>query len=177
LRLEHQIPAAALALVALVAAAGTGVPKSASAQQFAVPAGARATLISQTNAYRQQHGLAALRQSAGASRVAQAYATYLARTNKTGHSADGRSPRQRLAGAGVEVCHVWENWHRSWTRPKPAPAAAAMGKAMRFWKSSPGHERALRSAATEIGAGVAGWKHGARWIYTEVLLLIDTSCR
>jgi hypothetical protein len=47
---------------------------------------------------------------------------------------------------------------------------------MRFWKKSPGHERALRSASTEIGVGVAGWKHGDKWYYQEIQLFIDTSC-
>jgi hypothetical protein len=46
---------------------------------------------------------------------------------------------------------------------------------MRFWKQSPGHERALRSASTEIGVGVAGWKHGNQWYYQEIQLFIDTS--
>ena len=51
-----------------------------------------------------------------------------------------------------------------------------MGKAMRFWKRSPGHERALRSASTEIGVGVAGWKRDNRWVYVAVQVFIDTSC-
>ncbi|MEX2167155.1 MAG: CAP domain-containing protein [Methyloceanibacter sp.] len=147
------------------------------AQQFDV-SGGRASIVGATNAYRQQKGLYALRQHAGANRVAQAYATYLARTNKTGHGADGRSPSQRLRAGGVTYCKFrGENWHRSWTRPKRASSSAAMGKAMAFWKRSPGHERALRSPSTDIGVGVAGWKHGDRWIYTEVQMFIDTTCR
>ncbi len=51
-----------------------------------------------------------------------------------------------------------------------------MAAAMRFWKHSPGHERALRSASTEIGVGVAGWRHGNQWYYQEIQVFIDTSC-
>ncbi len=51
-----------------------------------------------------------------------------------------------------------------------------MAAAMRFWKHSPGHERALRSASTEIGVGVAGWKHDNQWYYQEIQVFIDTSC-
>ena len=51
-----------------------------------------------------------------------------------------------------------------------------MASAMRFWKKSPGHERALRSASTDIGVGVAGWKHGDQWYYQEIQIFIDTSC-
>jgi uncharacterized protein YkwD len=149
----------------------------AHAQQFDVP-GARAAIVSATNAYRAQKGLAPLREHAGANRVAQAYAHYLARTDKTGHRADGRSPSQRLRDGGVKYCKFrGENWHRSWTRPSRASIGTAVSKAMAFWERSPGHERALRSASTDIGIGVVGWKHGDRWIYTEVQLFIDTTCR
>ena len=142
-----------------------------------MPTVARSAIVSGTNDYRQQKGLAPLRQSTPASQVAQAYATYLARTRKTGHGADGRNPAERLRTAGVKFCKFrGENWHRSWTRPKPAPAGAAVVKAMRFWKKSPGHERALRSASTEIGVGVAGWRHGNQWYYVEVQVFLDTSC-
>jgi hypothetical protein len=47
---------------------------------------------------------------------------------------------------------------------------------MRFWKKSPGHERALSSASTEIGVGVAGWRHGNQWYYVEIQMFLDTSC-
>jgi uncharacterized protein YkwD len=154
-----------------------GQATAARAQQFDVPAVAKSAILSETNAYRQQKGLTPLRRSASASQVAQAYATYLARTRKTGHGADGRNPAERLRAAGVKFCHFrGENWHRSWTRPKPASADAAVAKAMRFWKYSPGHERALSSASTEIGVGVAGWRHGSQWHYVEVQMFLDTSC-
>ncbi|MGH6734488.1 MAG: CAP domain-containing protein [Methyloceanibacter sp.] len=146
------------------------------AQQFVAP-GARATIVSETNAYRQARGLAPLDESAGASQVAQAYATYLARTLKQGHGADGRSPAQRLRAGGIKFCKFrGENWHQSWTRPARASVESAMAKAMRFWKRSPGHERALRSASTEIGVGVAGWKHGNQWYYVSIQMFLDTSC-
>jgi hypothetical protein len=51
-----------------------------------------------------------------------------------------------------------------------------MDAAMRFWKKSPGHERALRSRSNEIGVGVAGFRHGNQWWYQEIQVFIDTSC-
>jgi uncharacterized protein YkwD len=154
-----------------------GPAAAARAQQFEVPSVARSAIISGTNVYRRQKGLAPLRQSTAASQVAQAYATYLARTRKTGHGADGRNPAERLRAAGVKFCKFrGENWHQSWARPKPTSAGAAAAKAMRFWKKSPGHERALRSTSTEIGVGVAGWRHGNQWYYVEVQMFLDTSC-
>ena len=154
-----------------------GPAAAARAQQFEVPIVARSAIVSGTNDYRQQRGLPPLRQSTPASQVAQAYAAYLARTGKTGHGADGRNPAKRLHAAGVKFCKFrGENWHRSWTRPKPAPAGAAVAKALRFWKNSPGHERALSSASTEVGIGVAGWRHGNQWYYVAVQMFLDTSC-
>jgi uncharacterized protein YkwD len=161
----------------LVFAAVLLATESSEAQQFAVPASAEAAIVYETNAYRKAKGLPPLRESESASHVAQAYAHYLAETNKTGHRADGRDPVQRLRAANVKFCKFrGENWHASWTRRVKASPNAAVVSAMRFWKKSPGHERALRSASTEIGVGVAGWKHGDKWYYQEIQLFIDTSC-
>jgi hypothetical protein len=85
-------------------------------------------------------------------------------------------PSSGSRASGVKFCKFrGENWHESWTRPNRASPDAAIAAAMRFWKQSPGHERALRSASTEIGVGVAGWKHGNQWYYQEIQLFIDTS--
>src|ERR1700704_3414082 len=79
----------ALPLLALVA---ISFVTPAQAQQFNVPSSATSAIVDQTNAYRREKGLAPLSESAGASQEAQAYATYLAETKKTGHRADGRDP-------------------------------------------------------------------------------------
>jgi Cysteine-rich secretory protein family len=108
----------------------------AHAQQFEIPASAKAAIIEATNAYRQTKGLAPLSENEGASREAHAYANYLAQTMKRGHSADGRDPVQRLRAGGVKFCKFrGENWHESWTRPARASPDVAMGAAMRFWKT------------------------------------------
>ena len=82
------------------------VPSSAVAQQFVVPASAKAEIIDATNAYRKTKGLPPLRESESASRVAEAYARYLAEANKTGHSADGRDPVQRLRAGKRQVLQI-----------------------------------------------------------------------
>jgi uncharacterized protein YkwD len=168
-------PVKAAFLVMLAWAACEARP--ANAQQFKVPASAKSAIIDQTNAYRQTKGLAPLRENASASEEAQAYADYLAETGKQGHSADGRGPFQRLRASGTKFCKFrGENWHESWTRRARVSPETAVAAAMRFWKHSPGHERALRSASTEIGVGVAGWRHGNQWYYQEIQVFIDTSC-
>jgi uncharacterized protein YkwD len=164
-------------LSALGFASASQLAGAASAQQFEVPASAKAAIVEQTNAYRAEKGLPPLSENAEASREAQAYANYLAETARQGHSADGRSPFDRLRASAAKFCKFrGENWHESWTRPAPASSSAAVAAAMRFWEHSPGHERALRSPSTEIGVGMAGWRHGNQWYYQEIQVFIDTSC-
>lgn len=146
------------------------------AQEFAVPKRAGTIILEATNAYRAEHGVHPLRLSPAASKVARDYAKYLGETDKLGHRADGRSARDRLRAQGIEVCHVWENWHKSWTPPRKQTMEEAMEKAMVFWKNSPGHARSMRSNSFEIGVGVVGWAHGHRWVYTEVQIFMDRKC-
>jgi uncharacterized protein YkwD len=146
------------------------------AQEIAVPKRARTIIFEATNTYRAEHGVHPLRLSPAASKVARDYAKYLAEEDKLGHRADGRSARDRLQAQGIEVCHVWENWHKSWTPPRKQTIEEAMEKAMIFWKNSPGHARSMRSNSFEIGIGVVGWAHGRRWVYTEVQIFMDRKC-
>ncbi len=102
----------------LLGLAASCAARPAQAQQFEIPASAKSAIIEQTNAYRQTKGLAPLSENASASEEAQAYADYLAETARQGHSADGRSPFQRLRASGTKFCKFrGENWHESWTRP------------------------------------------------------------
>jgi uncharacterized protein YkwD len=170
-------PGAAFLLVLLGTGAGQlGSAKPVNAQEFAVPTRARTIIFDATNAYRAEYGVRPLRLSPAASKVARDYAQYLGETDKMGHRADGRSARDRLRAQGIEVCHVWENWHKSWTPPRKQTVEEAMGKAMDFWKNSPGHARSMRSNSYEIGIGIVGWVHERRWVYTEVQIFMDRSC-
>lgn len=161
----------------LVGLAVSVLPAPVGAEAFVVPPSAGIAIVQETNSYRHEKGLAPLNENAAANHAAQSYAEYLVRNRKTGHHADGRSPVERLRAADIAFCKFrGENWHQSWTRRNRASPAEATGKAMEFWKHSPGHERALRSASTEIGVGVAGWKHANQWYYVAVQMFFDTSC-
>ena len=96
---------AALCALGSIAAAMLG-PPVAHAQQFEIPASAKAAIIDATNTYRQSKGLATLSESEDASREGQAYANYLAEKTKGGQSAGGRDPVQRLRAGGVKVLQV-----------------------------------------------------------------------
>ena len=168
--------AAEFIVSACIAATTVAIVSPSSAQQFVVPSQARSIIFNETNAYRAEHGLPPLRLSPNASIVAAKYAKYLGSTGKQGHRADGRSPRDRLKAHGMDVCHVWENWHKWTTFGSRASVEDAMAQAMAFWKQSPGHARSMRAPAREIGIGVIGWKRGNRWVYTQVQLFLDRTC-
>ena len=169
--------AACLLLTLGVSAAQLWGAGLAAAQEFRIPANARTIILDETNAYREEHGLPPLRLSKAASKVARDYAKYLAETDKVGHRADGRSARDRLRAQGIEVCHVWENWHKSWLdQGQRQTIEEATEKAMNFWKRSPGHARNMRANARYIGIGIVGWKHKRRWVYTEVQVFLDRRC-
>jgi len=108
------------------------------------------------------------------SMVAQQYAEYLARLNASGHTADGRTPQQRVEQAGIKHCGVSENVHSSWTRPTAATWTAAADHAVAQWKASAPHEENLRrTTVNAMGAASAGWKHGEQWHYRFVQIFID----
>lgn len=108
------------------------------------------------------------------SMVAQQYAEHLARTNAGGHTADGRTPQQRVEQAGIKHCGVSENVYSSWTTPTAATWRSAADQAMAGWKASAPHEANLRrTTVNAMGAASAGWKHGDQWHYRFVQIFIN----
>lgn len=106
--------------------------------------------------------------------VAKQYAEHLARTNASGHTADGRIPQQRVEQAGIKHCGVSENVYSSWARPTAATWRAAADEAMVKWKASAPHDANLRrTTVNAMGAASAGWKHGEDWHYRFVQIFIN----
>lgn len=128
----------------------------------------------ETNADRTAHGQPGLQLEAHLVHAAQKYADYQARTNTTGHQADGQDTGQRIVAAGFRPCYWAENVYERWDRPLLAPWQDAAEGAMRSWRSSPGHARNLRDPrARYLGVGVAAWRHGDRNYYKVVQVLAD----
>jgi uncharacterized protein YkwD len=143
--------------------------------QFAVDSDKLSTwILKETNAYRQKKGVPGLILEPAIARVAQEYAEFLARTNKSGHTADGRDPSQRLGNHGITYCGVWENFFEYSSAPKIAPWETVAAQAMQDWKQSPGHRRnLLRDHAAHIGVGLAGWTHEGKHYYKIVQVFVD----
>jgi uncharacterized protein YkwD len=170
---------------ALVFAVATGhalaITPTAQAQQLNIginPVNFHVYVWNKTNEYRASHGQARIPFTPHLLiQAAQKYAEYLARTNTTGHTADGRTAGQRLMAEGFQPCYWSENVYEQWNSPQLASWQNAAEGAMNFWRNSPGHAANMRDPrAKRLGVGVAAWKHGNRNYY-KVVQVFGDDCR
>jgi uncharacterized protein YkwD len=154
---------AALAWALAGAAAGTAAAPAAPA-----PPDAAAAIVEHANALRRAHGRGALEPAEPLMRAAQAFAEFMARTNRYGHESDGREPADRAHAAGYAWCFVGENI--GWQFRSGGFAPRALGRAFaEGWERSPPHrENLLEPRATEIGVGLAQ-SAGGRWYGVQLL--------
>ena len=61
-------------------------------------AGTERLVLEATNEFRREEGVGAVRPNAALAKAAQDFADYMARTDRYGHEADGRSPADRADG-------------------------------------------------------------------------------
>lgn len=108
-----------------------------------------------TNRFRVQQGRSALKINERLTRAAQDFADYLARTDTFSHTADGKSPSQRVAEHGYRYCLVAENI--AWEYNSSGFTGSGLARAfVTGWRHSPEHRRnMLDSDLEEIGIGVA----------------------
>jgi len=103
-------------------------------------------LLSLHNAERKKARRPALKLNAKLSAAAQKYAEYLYRAGKFSHTADGRTPWQRITATGYRYKAAGENLAKGY------PNAKAVTNA---WMHSSGHRaNILNSSYTEVGFGV-----------------------
>ncbi len=112
-------------------------------------------IVKQTNIFRRQNALNAVRRNRLLDLAARRFAQYLARTGKFSHTADGRKPAERISATGYEYCRISENLAlRGDSRGFKARVLAK--SSVEGWKKSPGHRRnMMEPSVTEIGVGVA----------------------
>jgi hypothetical protein len=111
-------------------------------------------IIEMTNDFRRQHRLTELRRSRTLDAAARRFATYLARSGKFSHTADGRRPHDRTTAAGYRHCRILENLALNLDSRGFRTRQLALG-AVEGWKKSPPHRKAMIDPlVTEIGVGV-----------------------
>ena len=117
-----------------------------------------------TDAYRGERGLPELGIDASLSQAARSFAAYMARTDRYGHRADGRTPSQRAVAAGYQYCVVRENIaYRTDSRLSDDGQydEGSVGKTLgeffiQGWIDSPPHqENIVADYVTQTGVGVA----------------------
>src|ERR1700736_1411180 len=98
----------------------------------------REKIIHSTNQFRVQEGRQELKANPELSKAAQAFAEFMARTDKYGHDADGKQPSERITDAGYEYCTVAENIAYGYNAAGFTSDELAQGL-MEGWKNSPHH--------------------------------------
>ncbi len=120
-------------------------------------------IVQQTNQFRAEHGRDALQADPDLAEAAQSFAEYMARTNRYGHNADGKTPAQRVRQAGYAYCVVAENIAYQYD----STGFTTRGLADAFvdgWQQSPEHRRnMLDRDVTEIGVGLAQSEDTGYW--------------
>ena len=114
------------------------------------------------NAYRAANGLPSVAVSATLAASAQWMATSMAANNYFSHtSTDGRTPQQRMAGAGYPA-------YLTWTGENIAAGFAAPAATLVAWQNSPEHNAILLSASYHaVGLGYAynaSSVYGTYWV-------------
>jgi len=111
-------------------------------------------IIEMTNDFRRQNRLSELKRNRTLDQAARRFASYLARTGKFSHTADGRRPGDRTKAAGYRHCRIAENLALNVDSRGFRTRQLARG-AVDGWKNSPPHRKAMVDPfATEIGVGV-----------------------
>jgi len=108
-----------------------------------------------TNEFRADHGLARLEPDAALDRAAQAFAEFMARNDRYGHAADGRTPSDRAKAQGYDFCLVSENISYQFSTEGFGTEELAR-RYVEGWKASPGHRaNMLEPHAVHMAQAVA----------------------
>lgn len=112
-------------------------------------------IVERTNAFRKEQDRESVKVDQTLTQTANEFAQFMARTDKYGHHADGRSPSERAKSQGYEMCMISENI--AYQFKTTGFATEELAKAfVTGWKNSPGHRKnMLEKHVTETGVGVA----------------------
>jgi uncharacterized protein YkwD len=119
------------------------------------PAAVAERIVSRTNAFRHKEGRRPVEVEPKLMATARDFAHFMARTDKYGHTADGRGTMARTKQHGYEPCLIAENIAYQHS-PAEVSTEALARRFSEGWQHSPGHRKnMLNPAATETGVGVA----------------------
>jgi uncharacterized protein YkwD len=125
-------------------------------------------MVQRSNAFRSDQRLPPVAPQPALSAAAQAFADYMARTDRYGHEADGRAPVERARAQGYDHCMVAENIAMQYDSRGFSGLQLARGF-VQGWIDSPGHrENLLSDMATDTGMGLAQSPSSGRWYAVQL---------
>lgn len=112
-------------------------------------------IVAQTNQFREDQGLESVETDPELTAAAQYFAAYMAKTNKYGHTADGKRPADRARQHGYEYCIVLENIAYQYSSAG-FTTEELVQNFVKGWKESPGHRKNMLDAdVAQTGVAVA----------------------
>jgi hypothetical protein len=134
---------------------GAGCGNEDSRRSVPQPADVVERLISYTHALRQQEGHPPVAPNPQLTAAAQDFVTFMARTDRLSHAADGQTPAERAKTHGYAPCLIAENIAYQ-HHPGGFTAEVLAQGFFQGWQHSPDHRKNLLDpAVTETGVGVA----------------------
>lgn len=112
-------------------------------------------IVERTNAFRKEQRREPVQADEKLAKAAADFARYMAKTDRYGHKADDRTPANRVAAAGYDLCVVEENIAYRFRETGFTTDDLAEGFVV-GWEESPPHRRnMLDRSVTATGVGVA----------------------
>jgi uncharacterized protein YkwD len=112
-------------------------------------------IVKETNQFRHEQDRAKLTVNKKLATTAEEFAEYMARTDRYGHQADGRTPAERVSAHEYEYCLVTENIATRYNSAGYETEVLANGL-VKGWIESPEHRKnMLDPDVIEIGVGLA----------------------
>jgi uncharacterized protein YkwD len=129
----------------------------AAAQDRADPARVDELVVQQTNDFRRSEGRPTLERDDGLGRIAREFVSFIARTGKYSHEADGSTPSGRARRGGYDFCLISENLAYQYNSTGFTTRELAK-KLVEGWKNSAGHrknmlDRDALHTAVAVGRG------------------------
>lgn len=125
-------------------------------------------IVDQTNVFRRNQDLKPVQPDSQLNKAAEYFASWMAKEDKYGHTADGNRPAQRAKKFGYQYCIVLENIAYQYRTSDFATGELA-GRFVQGWKDSPGHrENMLDPDVTETGVAVAQSKESGYYYAVQM---------
>jgi len=112
-------------------------------------------IVHLSNEFRRAEGAGATHPDAQLTAAARSFASFMARTDRYGHEADGKQPAARAEEHGYRYCIVLENI-ASLYHSQGFGTQELAERTLQGWKLSPGHRKNLLDReVTDVGVAVA----------------------